>query len=85
MKILMLNTGNAIKRFLKRFYKGIYIILLSILSFFLYKYPQCNKVIAFLTFLSGISIFAMYFKITSYFKLNASSKSNGECELNSKD
>ena len=81
MKILMLNTGNTIKRLLKRFAIQIYITFLLILSFFLWKYPQCNGIIAILTFLSGISILAMYFKISTYIELKANSKSSTKCGL----
>lgn len=82
MKIIFLNTGNAIKRFLKRFAIKIYVILLFILTFLLFKYPQYNEAIAILTFLSGVSILAMYFNIKTYIELKAeSSKSNAKCEL----
>ncbi len=81
MKILILNIGNTIKRFLKRFSTQIYVILLIDLCIFLYVCPQCKEVIAFLTFFSGVSILAVSLNITSYLKLKASSKSSGHIKI----
>ena len=85
MKILFLNAGNAVKRFLKKIAIPTYVILLLILAFFLFNYPQSNKIIAALTFLSGLVILATYFKIKTYIELKASSKSDAKCEVKYKD
>lgn len=81
MKIWILNAWNAVKRFLKKFAINIYLILLIDLCIFLYVCPECKEVIALLTFFSGVSILAVYFKITTYIELKASSKSSCKCEL----